>query len=160
MYNLIQAFIKSWNQLKLPPPPDLQITLDIRLTLTIRPTPMSPCQHFGFSWKSYVFYSQEAWTVCKKSNIFYPVSSSAMEALLLQAVIVQVLLMLLLKVVSRAIPCWGWWDKGQLNRARPDSRVLATSEPLLWWWWGCSPKKWILWRDPAEIFRRLVAIGS
>lgn len=48
-------------------------------------------------------YSQGAWIVCKKTNIFHPVNSGAIEAILLKAMIIQVLLILLLKAAGGAM---------------------------------------------------------
>ena len=82
------------------------IPSNLQTMLDIKPTPISPHQYFGFSWKSYVSYSQKAQIVYKKTHNFYPVSEVAMKALLLKAVIVQVLFVLLLKATDRAMPCW------------------------------------------------------
>lgn len=73
--------------LKTPPSSDQQPMLDLY--------PILPYQHFGFNEELYKSYSQKPWTICEITNIFYLVSSDAIKVLLLQAVVVQVNLMLL-----------------------------------------------------------------
>lgn len=68
-------------------PSDLQSTLNIRPILGIRPTfdirliSNATSSAPGFESKSYVSYSREAQTVCKKTNIFYLISDGSIEPL-------------------------------------------------------------------------------
>lgn len=74
--------------------------------LGIRATLMLSCQHFRFSEKFYIYYNQRTQIIYEKTNIFYLISDSTLEALLLFSMVVQVLLMLLLKAVIEVIPCY------------------------------------------------------
>lgn len=68
-------------------------------------------------------YSQRVWTVYKKTNIFYLISNDTVEALSLQAMVIQISLILLWKVAGRAIPYWKYQDNHQLEITKPDFKI-------------------------------------